>query len=112
MQEAPWAHELRKRAEEIISDRLANFEIEDMKEIIYELQVHQLVLEIQNDELRVTEHKLENLNEHYKQLHNLLPVGVFTLDIDSQIVDLNQTAATMLGGYPDQFIGKNFTSFI
>lgn len=52
----------------------------DMNKIIHELEVHQIELEMQNEELRLVRSNLESLLDQYTDLYDFAPVGYFTLD--------------------------------
>lgn len=116
----PW-HEnapLRMRAEEIIyhtintQDEIISMPKLEVQKLVYELQVHQVELEIQNDELRKTQRALENERERYSFLYNNAPVGYMTLLEDSTIDEANETLVNFLNREKDSVINKPFTDFI
>ena len=89
---------LRKKAEEILQNHFNP--VKDQSEsddYIHELRVHQIELEIQNQELRVAQIKLEDSRRKYFDLYNFAPVGYFTLDRKGIILDVNLTGASLLG---------------
>ncbi|MFY9639187.1 MAG: PAS domain S-box protein, partial [Methanobacterium sp.] len=90
---------LRKKAEEILDNRLDRIKKNsaDDTEIIHELRVHQTELEIQNEELRKSQLKLEDSQRKYFDLYNFAPNGYFTLDKDGIIQDVNLAGAALLG---------------
>jgi PAS domain S-box-containing protein len=65
--------------------------------LIHELQVHQIELEMQNDELRSAQHQLEKEHQRYLELYEFTPAGCLTLDEKGTIKEMNLTAATILG---------------
>jgi PAS domain S-box-containing protein len=93
--------ELRRRAEDkfkayetTIEDSLSP---EETKKLLHDLQVHQIELEMQNDELLRTKHELRDSHTRYFDLYDLAPVGYLTLNEQGLIQEANLAAATMLG---------------
>lgn len=84
----------------------------DIQHLQEELQIHQLELEMQNDELRKNVAELENTRKRYADLYDFAPVGYFTLDTNNQIVLLNLTATRMLGLERRRLIGRYFSKLI
>ena len=65
--------------------------------MIHELQVHQIELEMQNEQLRQTQAELEAALTKYTDFYDFAPVAYLTLDERGLILEANLTAATMLG---------------
>lgn len=107
---------LRSRAEE----RLKNLKTgpviprteESTKKLLHELQVHQIELEMQNEELRQSREESETALERYTELYDFAPVGFFTLDKDGIISSVNLTGASLLGTDRSRLIKKSFKLFI
>ncbi|MBI4778709.1 response regulator [Candidatus Desantisbacteria bacterium] len=106
--------EFRRQAEELISQDSKSQDISDKntQKLIYELQVHQIELEMQNEELRLTREKLEESCDRYLDLYDFAPLGYVTLDQDGLIIEANLTGANLLGVERVYLIKKKFTQFI
>jgi PAS domain-containing protein len=85
---------------------------DEAQRVLYELRVHQIELEMQNEELRRTQAELEASRERYFDLYNLAPVGYVTLSEQGLIREANLTAATMLGVTRSDLVRRPFSSFI
>ncbi len=86
--------------------------LDEAKKIMHELQVHQIELEIQNEELRVVQNLLDISREKYFNLFNFAPVGYITLNKKGIIIETNFTASNLLGVVKSEMINKAFTRFI
>lgn len=85
---------------------------EEVKKIFHELQVHQIELEMQYDELKRTQEKLEKYSTRYFDLYNLAPVGYLTINEKGLILEANLKASEMTGMTRTDLIMKPFTTFI
>jgi signal transduction histidine kinase len=103
--------ELRRRAEEALQQAppasLPATDGEPQK-LLHELQVHQIELEMQNEELRQAREEMEAALEKYTDLYDFAPVGYATLDAAGVIRDLNLTAAGLLGRERSLLLGRRF----
>ncbi len=108
--------ELRRRAEERLRARGRQGPrieaTDDALRLIHELQVHQIELEMQNEELRRTRDELETSLARYAELYDFAPVGYVTLDQKSTILELNLVGATMLGKERARLVGERFASWV
>lgn len=84
----------------------------DAKKLLHELQVHQIELEMQNEELRESNEAVELALKKYTMLYDLAPMGYFTLAHDGTIIELNFTGAEMLGERRYSLVNSNFRLFI
>jgi PAS domain-containing protein len=107
---------LRKKAEELLKSKqvkAAKADLEaDTKKLLHELQVHQIELEMQNEELREANETAENALRKYTMLYDFAPMGYFTLSPDASIVDLNFTAAELLNEKRFTLVNTNFKLFV
>jgi PAS domain-containing protein len=110
------AQMLRLKAEEQLKEKQKKIDkpvIEtDVKKLLYELQVHQIELEMQNEELREANETAETALKKYTMLYDFAPMGYFTLESDGSICDLNFTGADMLGDKRFSLVNSNFKLFI
>lgn len=80
--------------------------------LLHELRVHQIELEMQNEELRRAQIDLEVSRARYFDLYDLAPVGYCTLDAAGVVLEVNLTAARMFGVNKDQLVGQPLSDFI
>ncbi|MGB9442136.1 MAG: histidine kinase dimerization/phosphoacceptor domain -containing protein [Desulfobacterales bacterium] len=110
--------DLRKRAEKALQERppdyLESTELsnEEVHNLIHELQVHQIELEMQNDELRRFQNEIEESRNKYSHLYDFAPVGYFTVKEKGIIAQANLTGAALLGIDRASLIGKPLTRFV
>jgi PAS domain S-box-containing protein len=101
--------EVRLEAEGTLPENLTPAEA---TRLIHELRVHQIELEMQNDELRRSQAELEESRSKYADLYDSAPVGYLTLDPRGKIVEANLTAATLLGVERGKLLGRFFSYFL
>jgi hypothetical protein len=110
------AQMLRIKAEEKLKEKQRKVGIPivetDVKKLMHELQVHQIELEMQNEELREANETAETALKKYTMLYDFSPMGFFTLDSNGSICDLNFTGAELLGDKRFTLINKNFKLFV
>jgi two-component system cell cycle sensor histidine kinase/response regulator CckA len=108
--------ELRLRAEKRWPDTQKNKPLltstEEMHKVIHELSIHQIELEMQQDELLQSRAELEDSLERYTELYDFAPLGYLTLARDSTILEVNLTATKMLGVNRSLLKGDRFGRFI
>jgi len=90
----------------------ARIPAEDVPKLLYELQVHQMELEIQNEELRQAQIRLAQSHDRYSDLYEFAPVGYLTLDKQGVIRQANLTAATMLHTEKKHLDRRKFSDFV
>jgi PAS domain-containing protein len=84
----------------------------DALALLHELQVHQVEVDIQEEELRRSRAELETSLNRQVQLYDYAPVGFFTLDFNAVVRELNQTGADMLGVGRDLLRGRVLENFL
>jgi PAS domain-containing protein len=84
----------------------------DNAKLLHELRVHQIELEMQNQELREANETAEQALKKYTMLYDFAPMGYFTLSNDGTICDLNFTGADLLGESRFALVDSNFKLFI
>ncbi len=111
--------ELRRRAEEMAREKAAqspeNLEAlspEATRRTLHELHVHQIELEMQNEELCRAQAELDAARARYFDLYNLAPVGYVTLSGQGLILETNLTAAGLLGVARGALVKQLLTRFI
>jgi len=85
---------------------------EETLRMLHELQVHQIELEMQNEELRRTHVELAATQARYFDLYDLAPVGFITISEQGTIQEANFTAATFLGVTRSALVGQPISRFI
>ncbi len=106
---------LRRAAEEMLEskkDTPPEAAVNDLPKLLHELEVHQAELEIQNEELRAAQKKLEKSRDRYTDVYDFAPVGYFTFDDKGTILEANLTGAGLLGVERNRLIKYPFTLFV
>jgi len=110
---------LRRQAEKIARENAVHSSggsedqsTEDTLATLHELQVHQIELEMQNEELRHVQADLNAERTRYFDLYNRAPVGYFTLSERGRILEANLTSATLLGVAGNALVNNLITDFI
>ncbi len=109
---------LRQKAEAIAQTKsrskedLSTLSIDEIRQIIHELSVHQVELEMQNEELNRVQQELEDARSRYFDLYDLAPVGYCTLSDRGLMLETNLAAAALLGTARGALYGNPVTKFI
>jgi PAS domain-containing protein len=104
-QNPPAAAALRHRAEDRLQRRERNAQsamrnpqsMPGPEQLVHELQVHQIELEMQNEELQQARAKVDAFLAQYTDLYDFAPTGYFNLARDGIILGVNLTGAVLLG---------------
>jgi PAS domain S-box-containing protein len=108
--------DLRRLAEERLGENtsvaLPHGTEEDLLKLLHELQVHEIELEMQNDELRKGRDDMAALLEKNIDLYDFAPVAYYTLDRKGTILAANLTGAALLGIERSRLIDRHFVRFV
>jgi PAS domain S-box-containing protein len=85
---------------------------QDVHRMLHDLQVHEIELQMQNEELRRTQEELQEAVERYASLYDFAPCAYLTLGPKGEIREANLAAAHMLGLERRHLIRRKFSSFI
>ena len=112
----PTPAEIRQHAEAVVRAKIDstsdNLTPEARRMILHELRVHQVQLDMQNEEMRRAQLALETLQARYFDLYELAPAGYCTVSTDGVMVYCNLTAATLLGVLRGAAVKPHFNHFI
>jgi PAS domain S-box-containing protein len=107
--------DLRARAEQVLAKTrrdIAPMSEPDVRKLVHDLQVHQIELEMQNDELRRTQHALEEARDRFADLYDFAPLALLTLSQGGEVLEANLAAASLLGLDRKDLIRQRITRFI
>jgi PAS domain S-box-containing protein len=108
------ASELRQRAEKMFQEKsilIDKLPSNDLYHLVHELSVHQIELELQNEELQQTRHELEARLE-FIDLFDFAPVGYFTMGQNGTILQMNFTGERLLNEERSHIVGVRFGLFV
>ena len=107
--------ELRRKAEAFLGRDSTGTEdqvITDAKVLLHELSVHQVELELQNQELMEARNTAERLQEKYFALYDLAPIGYAGFDIHGKVTDINLAGAELVGEPRNRIVNTRFQLFL
>ena len=112
--------ELLRQAEEILQQNPSDLKARarrvitpaEILEAVTKLRIHEIELEMQNEELRRAQVELHDLNIRYYELYDLAPVGYLTVTEKGQILSANLTATRQLGMVRERLLTQRFSRFI
>ena len=84
----------------------------DLRRLVHELQVHQVELELRNEELDQAQEALEKLGQDNADLYDFAPVGYFTLRPDGTVLRSNLRGASLLGLDRSEVAGRHLGVFV
>ncbi len=107
---------LRERAEELLGKKSKETDSllseGEILGLIYELDVHHVELELQNEELASAISETKGLAEKYQDLYDFSPTGHFTLSAQSDIIEMNYIGSQLLGKERSHLKGSKFGFFV
>jgi PAS domain-containing protein len=107
--------ELRQQAEDFLNKNPAAIQstpAADIQKLVEELRIHQVELEMQNEELRRAQLELAEARDRYIDLYDFAPIGYITISETGFILGVNLTGAKMLGIERGRLVGQPFSSFV
>ncbi len=93
-------------------ERLVPPDHAELARLLHELQAHQVELEMQNEELRLSRAELDAGSRRLNELYDFAPAGYFSITAAGQIRQLNLVGAGLLGNDRDQLQGKAFRDYV
>jgi PAS domain S-box-containing protein len=94
------------------TDDVADLSPQALREALQNLRLHQIELEMQNDELRRTQAALDTAQARYFDFYDLAPVGYVTVSEKAVILQANLTTAALLGVPRGKVVGKVLPGFL
>ena len=86
--------------------------LKEINVVIHELKVHQIELEMQNEELRIIQLELDQAKARYFDIYDLAPEGYLIVSEKGLILEANLTAAMMLGLTRINLIKQQLSQYI
>ncbi len=107
---------IRHKAEEALKGKQAtspsNLSESEIIRLIHELEVHQIELEMQNEELLLAKEQAEKAAQKYAELFLYAPAGYFTLSRSGEILELNLVASQIFGIEKHALLNRQFGAFV
>ena len=107
---------LRQKAEALLRNRQVKVDLSadpsDSTKLIYELEVHQIELQIQNEELLQSRLEVQIEAERFMELYDFSPTGYFTLSKSGDILEINLSGARILGTERTHLLHTHFLFFV
>ncbi len=104
--------QLSERLDELIATMGDAPHRDAQRDLLLDLQVHQIELEMQSRELREAQRELELSRDRYARLFDFAPVGYALFDRQGRIRDINLTGARLLGRVRSRLVEAPFTAFL
>lgn len=106
-------HPLRQVAEKTLARKQQDLSEGKANEaLLHELRVHQIELEMQNEDLQRTQKLLADSRKRYIDLYDFSPVGYLTLSLEGTISQINPTGADLLGQPREALLKRQIKTFV
>ena len=105
-------NELRRRSEAELGNRPTDEVLSDSARLLHELSVHQIELELQNEELISRRAEVEAGLALYTDLYDFAPVAYASLGPDGTIAQANLVCARLLGLEPSPLLVQRLGQFV
>ena len=107
-------YNLRQQTENKVREKgqSASLSEADVRTLCHELEVHQIELQMQNEELKRVQAELAVSEEKYRDLYEFAPIGYFTLESSGQIREANLAGASLLGTERSRLVNNRFQSHL
>ncbi|TVM19864.1 hypothetical protein DPQ33_01125 [Oceanidesulfovibrio indonesiensis] len=103
---------LRNKALEILSRQSGDGHAHEENKILHEMRIHQIELELQNEELSSRQEELLKLKDEYETLFEAAPGGYLLLDGQGAVIKANRTASDMLGAPCGKLLRKPLVIYL
>jgi PAS domain S-box-containing protein len=80
--------------------------------LVHQVAVHQIELEMQNEELKLAKELAETALKKYADLYDFAPLAYYTLSQSYEIVELNIMGSELIGKKRNVLLNRNFASFV
>lgn len=84
----------------------------EQQRLIQELEIHQLELEVQNNELRHIQEALEISRNAYAELYDFAPAGYFSLDTQGIVQTVNRQGTELFGSEQQDLLDKPMSQWL
>jgi PAS domain S-box-containing protein len=101
---------LRKQAKEKVA--AGNKPFTEMSTLIHELRIHQVELEMQNEELRKSQAETERSRKAFQNLWELSPVGYLIVDFAGRVTAANRASQRHFGRPENALLNERFATLM
>jgi PAS domain S-box-containing protein len=84
----------------------------DALKLLHELQVHQVELDLQNEEMHANERRLVAECSRYRELYECAPLGYFCVDFHGEIIESNLAGAALFRVGRDELTAGHINRFL